>query len=566
MADLLDRRSIEQRISATSDPRETAVVLAARAALRALPLMVYEYDLERSKGALEFPFRIFSGANIAWAVARFPQLRVHLRPIARRARSNQYGMVSSVTSSALLAADRAAGAAPFAAGPAAAEAASAAIETARELFSSAPVDFVFANDLESLEKGLFAPHELAAEPLWVGAGPSSVPDKSVLAYRALCNVLSRRPNWDVWMDWYDARLSGDPSEEHVEAHRTSIVGKYPASAIKTINAELAGVGQSSAPAISWASKLASLEQTRLGARFVQKDNKLTIDPQGDETDLAVAREPITLQLHEGIKRRAREFSEIAKRVDNQIGWKGLGAAAVQFRDAVECTTEDVPGRIGLVYDSTISLGSFLDLDTRLRSASGKSNVDPLELEVQRAFVDLIRSAAPWLRRFPTARMLDDEAGAFLTKTEDFEAAARIVEIAETTNVISAQDLKLLGAIVEAARRGGFQGEKAGARTVWSSKNLVTAIALVFSFEAGLINNKAAEQSIVAQNGARLYLKAEAEILKLFESAPEDIKQAVAALIDDLRRFPSKDPANLPQAPKERFDRSRRPEEGAADGN
>jgi len=197
----------------------------------------------------------------------------------------------------------------------------------------------------------------------------------------------------------------------------------------------------------------------------------------------------------------------------------------------------------------------------LRKSSDRANADPLDLEIQRAFIDLIRAAAPWLRRFPTARMLDDEAGAFLTRTEHFEAAARIVQVAESTSVILRQDSELLAAIVNAARRGGFQGEKASARSVWSSKNLVTALALIFSFETGLVNNKAAEQSIIAQNGARLYLNAEAEILRLFEDAPEDIRQAVAALIDDLRRLADNNPANLPEKPKERFDHPRRSKEG-----
>ncbi len=101
-------------------------------------------------------------------------------------------------------------------------------------------------------------------------------------------------------------------------------------------------------------------------------------------------------------------------------------------------------------------------------------------------------------------MLDDEAGAFLTRTEHFEAAARIVQVAESTSVILRQDSELL---------------------------------------------------------ARLYLNAEAEILRLFEDAPEDIRQAVAALIDDLRRLADNNPANLPEKPKERFDHPRRSKEG-----
>ncbi len=564
MVNLSDRRSITETISAISDPRETAVVLAARAVLRALPLIVDEYDIKKSKGALEFPFKVFSAANITWAVARYPELRGQQRAQVRRIKIFEYGAVSTAISFALAATDRAAGAASFAAGPAAADAASGAIEATRRAFLNDLVaaDAALEHDFDCLTNGTLLPRELAGQPLWLGATPNLIPDLFTIAKEELYRILSKRPTWDVWIDWYEARLLGKSSNEKAEIDRIAIAARYPTIGIRYINDEI----KDRVDAVSsWSEKLETLKQTRLGAKFVQQGNRLTIDPRGDESDVVVSHDTVMLQLHEGIKRRAREFSEIAKRVDNLIGWQGLGAAAVQFREAVECATEDVPDRIGLVYDSTISLGSFLDLDARLRKSSDRTNADPLDLEVQRAFIDLIRAAAPWLRRFPTARMLDDEAGAFLSRTEHFEAAARIVQIAESTSVILRQDSELLTAVVDAGRRGAFQGEKASARSIWSSKNLVTALAVIFSFETGLINNKAAEQSIIAQNGARLYLSAETEILRLFEDAPEDIRQAMAALIDDLRRQMGGSPTNLPEKPKERFDSLRRLKEGESEG-
>ena len=561
MVDLSDRRLISQSISALSDPRETAVVLATRSVLRALPLVINEYNIRKSKGALEFPFKMFAGASLVWTIARYPELRARLRPQVKYLSFLRGRSVGAAMSFALAAADRAAGNAPHAAGPAAADAASGAIEAARHAFlrDSIAADAAVKDDFYRLANGAL-PRELASEALWVG----EMPDIMVNAIQDLYVSLSMRLNWDIWINWYEARLLGRPSDRETEIGRVSSVGKYPTWSIRAINAEIAGGAYSSTA--SWAEKLATLKQARLGAKFVERGGRLTIDPAGEESDAVVSQDPVMSQLHEGIKRRAREFCDVARRVDNLIGWRGLGAAAIQFREAVECGTKDVPGRIGYVYDSAISLGSFLDLDARLRRSSDQASADPLDLEVQRAFVDLIRATAPWLRRFPTARMLDDEAGAFLTRTQDFDAAVHIAQIAESTDVILKQDSELLTSIIEAARRGGFQGDKASARSVWSSKNLVTALALIFSFETGLVNNKAAEQSIIAQNGARLYLKAETEILRLFEDSPEDIKQALAALFDDLRRRNDDNVPILPGKPRERFDKVRRWEEADSEEN
>lgn len=336
-------------------------------------------------------------------------------------------------------------------------------------------------------------------------------------------------------------------------------GENPNSTLKAISYVRAKAGL---PAIDmvelhrrdaedWAERVSQLRQAPLGARFVQRDDVLSIDPSGDESDEAAAAEPVINQLHDGVRRKAKEFVEPAKRVGNQRGWEGLGETAERFSNAIACKTSDIPAQIGTVYESIIALGSFLDLDARLRKSPAASNADPLDLEIQRQFTDLIRTAAPWVRRFPTARMLDDETGAFLTRTDLYEPAAQIIKVAETSQVITTEDARLLQTIIEAARRGEFQGQKAAARSVWSSKNLVTALGIVLSLEVGMVGNEAASKSIIAQRGAQFYLSAEDYVMKLFEDAPEDIKQALKAMIDDLRKNSGGDPANVPDRPRQR---------------
>ena len=370
---------------------------------------------------------MFSAACIVWTAARYPDMRQRLRPLTRRMVIHQNGAVGSAMVFAVSAFERASGTASFAAGLAAAEAASGVIEVARGAFvNGVEIDAALTDDFASLLTRA-TPAALAGRELWV----NSTPRQFSLAKELLYESLSKRANWNVWTDWYESRVHGGLSSKEIEVDRAEAVGVYPKANIKSINLHIKEKIDNPTLNARWARDLAALKQTPFGAKFIQDQDQLTIDYGGDESDVAVSKEPITSQLHDGIKRRANEFLDIARRVDNQIGWKGLGAAAVQFSESIECATQDVPSRIGMIYDSTISLGSFLDLDTRLRKSSDRSNADPLDLEVQRAFINLVRSAAPWLRRFPTARMLDEEAGAFLTRTNHFEAAAKIVEIAES---------------------------------------------------------------------------------------------------------------------------------------
>jgi hypothetical protein len=378
------------------------------------------------------------------------------------------------------------------------------------------------------------------------------------------NPLTKDFGFDWWIRWYETRLADnsegtfgqrrDAKPPPVDVRVTAQPEAFWAQDVPKINAEIqswhltSSAGSQDLASVDWATQIAQLQQAPLGARFMQHGDSLIIDAAGDESDIKAADESLTRQLHEGVRRRAIEFSGIAKRVDNQVGWTGLGEAAARFSKSVDRPTSEIPGNIGNVYDAIISLGSFLDLDAKLRAAPSGSNADPLDFEVQRAFSDLIRSAAPWVRRFPTARLLDDEAGAFLMRQDLYEPAAGVIRVAEETQVISGHDARLLQSIVEAARRGDYQGQKAGARGIFSSKNLVAAMALVMSLEVGMIGNEAASKSVIAQKGAQFYLKAESHVMKLFEDAPNDIKQALRAMMNEINLTP----ANLPQRPRQRF--------------
>ncbi|MFB6415130.1 MULTISPECIES: hypothetical protein [Bradyrhizobium] len=574
MVDFSDRRAIANWISGTSDPRQTAVVLAARAALRALPLAanaaIFKPTKKKTSNASsDYAFSIFRAASIVWVIAKYPEERRRLRPLASVSGVSNYDSVTSPLSFAMGTASDAAGTADFAAAAAAADYASGTIEVARIAFSgggdlfrseatpdmkklAAAAERALMADVDQLEKWL-TPTELASLPLW----PDGVPSAIRKLQQKLQRVLPQKEGWETWIDWYDRRLDGSYTLRATELKRIELVEGFPRNDPAFINAQIKRLLVEQPRAPNWVNRLATLKQASLGATFVQRGDKLTIDYADDKSDAAAAADAITIQLHAGVQKRAYEFSEIAKRVDNQIGWSGLGAAARQFSHAVDCRTYEVPSRIGTVYDTIITLGSFLELDARLRKSQDRSIADPLDPEVERAFFDLIRAAAPWVRRFPTARSLDDEAGAFLQRPDLYGPAAEIIDTAQAVQVISPDDGELLRALSQAARRGEFQGQKAGARSIWSSKNLVTAIGMLLSLEIGMIGNEAATNSLIAKKGADFYLKAEAQVLRLFKDGAPDVLLAVQALIDDLKEKSKQNVPVIPEPPKEIRDRARR---------
>jgi formylglycine-generating enzyme required for sulfatase activity len=295
-------------------------------------------------------------------------------------------------------------------------------------------------------------------------------------------------------------------------------------------------GAKSTPSVSRKERerLADAAQTRTGILWIEKGGQLTIGSLGANPDHAFAREPLCHQLRDGVVRKSRNFAAIANRLDNAIGWNGIGKAAERFATQVDCGVEALPERLGFIYDAILELGSFLELDARLRH-SPSSAADPLDPEVRRVFTDLIRTAAPWLRRFPTICELDDDLGAFLVSSELLDAAEAVVPIASREELVSTSDAELIHALANTARRGDFQGRKAGTRTVHSVRNLVVlGTSLLATVYISSIGSKLAEKSVVADRTASVLLAAESYIVPLFADLSDDIRIALLSLLDDLK--------------------------------
>ena len=76
----------------------------------------------------------------------------------------------------------------------------------------------FAWDASRVELGQIGP-DLASERLW----PKGEPTWAVSSWsRLACALQSLNEDREVWTDWYEARLRGDPPDEAVEIARARV--------------------------------------------------------------------------------------------------------------------------------------------------------------------------------------------------------------------------------------------------------------------------------------------------------------------------------------------------------
>jgi hypothetical protein len=141
-------------------------------------------------------------------------------------------------------------------------------------------------------------------------------------------------------------------------------------------------------------------QQRPGVQWVEHGDKLVIASEADATDLAAAEKPIVRQLHAAVRQKVERLAPLLNSIDESLGWSGFDEALDLFRTAVEGETAQVAERVGVLYSATISLGTFLEFDNDLRQRPQDfKNVQPLDPDRRRAFMHLIRTAAPWVRQF-----------------------------------------------------------------------------------------------------------------------------------------------------------------------
>jgi hypothetical protein len=281
-----------------------------------------------------------------------------------------------------------------------------------------------------------------------------------------------------------------------------------------------------------------LEQSPLGVRFEIEDDFLAITMTGALTDEEAAKSKVTQQLHQQVKNKAQDLTNKVSRLANQPEWQALAGAASRFDQLVSTDIESVAERVGLVWGELVSLGSSAEQDDALKKIPD-AFASPLDPDIRRPLLDLLQTAGPWIRSFPTARKLDDEHAAFTAPKTSLEPAKDVLNVAKDKDVVANDDAEILDAALDAGRNSGQQSQKAGNWGQTSIRNLVVGVVAIAAtgvstgaFRA--IGEEFANNSVLARKTTELLLDGEDAIIKFVESLPADLRSIVNALLKVLK--------------------------------
>jgi len=233
------RQDVERWLK--NKPREIAVIIAARAALRVVPILsesVQQRGDKAGKRELSLILAVLRATAAAWVAIESP---TRTAAAARSASYAAYNYDNSVAAAASSSSAVAAYTDEYAArGTAAIVICANASARVADIHGAGVEDTeliaytAVSSDASLIDEGVQI-STLSHLPLWLKGSPRWARDSWI----RLKNVL--RPldeDWDVWMDWYEARLEGSPANEALEIARVLIADEIWRQGPKVVNAEI----------------------------------------------------------------------------------------------------------------------------------------------------------------------------------------------------------------------------------------------------------------------------------------------------------------------------------------
>jgi hypothetical protein len=475
-------------------PRGIAAVLAARSALRVVPAFASEVGPRGSEKAKRNILPIFRCIATAWVVGGWP---TRTREAAFNAKDNAYS-AAAIAANAINAAS-AGSASAYAYAYAAASASDAASATfssdaTNDFAANASANAAYAtanadsggslaassatiweatlNDANALEVSQppgMPPHHLAVRPLW----PTKPPKWVLENWQKLKSVLlAANENWEVWTDWYEMRLLGDPANEALEVARVTIPEEIWVQGPKVVNAhikKLIAKYDSGAAEIVIEGSEATFNIDKMPV--VPKARRAAVEPVWRKAKLTLPKKPSQIDLNQKEfagalsalrkelqslaqavgdeanidKRPARYFEDIAGRIPKKVPKQEelfrLGHAEEVLRHFEKAVGDEWPEfLVGRYHALLLQFDRTLRQSPTWREFKRNASKETLNADQMSNFGDLAKQAANVLR--------EEEANQFVDRVipESIDQLPKLASLdADEVSLAVEADLQLLAA-------------------------------------------------------------------------------------------------------------------------
>jgi hypothetical protein len=484
-------------------PREVSIAFAARAALRVLPILWGAQAGVEDDFLADVVLWVFRATALAWAAAKYPSQATRLRS------ARAFGAVAVRADTVRTAAARAAAMAAAdavrtvhesmnaatavgvsAATTAAIDAAATAVTAANNHAFWSAISF----DATRVEAGVAA-SVIAGLPLW----PQDQPDELQSLWQEMRTaLLAAGEYWDVWTDWYEARIAGGVGDEEHELAYLRIEEGLWDQGPAAVNAEIkrrmpdrsAALDTTEAPdeaaftgdvapvplvADSISSLGASAGEPTLEPGPVLQVTKRGLEiisqPIGTDFD-----EQLQKALHDRLRRLLSTLKDATARVAN--AHPALAHLISEYSELVEQPFDQ------LDVASLWAVGAGL---LAFRAAFTNQSTSTMTEPLEPALLALLQQAAAihsgFILGFPKGRELTDRADRLPLSPEIIAQIApsthRILEeLARARNFVELRTRKFLAVIDESLIVHGWQTARIGHNAYVLTRNSIIALGKV----------------------------------------------------------------------------------------
>jgi hypothetical protein len=340
---------------------------------------------------------------------------------------------------------------------------------------------------------------------------------------------STHSNQSVWIGWYERIMNGgQTSLEEEEAYALINSQDIWAQGSDAINDAIAKRLQEIAERESLEGEKAQIE-AGAGATIVIENDQLRLRPVVDEGDIATADDPMARQLHAELLKALPDFVDQARRYGNREGWTGLDISALEYAELVQSGLPAISQNVVRFWTLSCKIGSFINQDDDLRAGNG-SYAEPLDADGRQTILNVLAPGAPLVRRFPTGLILDEDYQRFNEPRDRAPIAITLIQSAKQQQVLHGPSADIINDALEVGTRTGVQAVKSRS---WAER-MARAVALTVLIGAGAagaafttgvvkkIGEKVADKSVLAQRLTDFLLSEEQKIVELTKDLPPDL--------------------------------------------
>ena len=361
-------------------------------------------------------------------------------------------------------------------------------------------------------------------PIW----RNSAPEWATKNWHTLRSILlgAEGEDWDVWADWYEARLSGSQINLILEEAILLIPDEIWAAGPKVANAEIRRLMQVHAPKskrrprLTIEEAIALAERDERGFSVVNRGGVFVLDHSA-----TAEREQVEADLPMMRKRAARLL-----RAFERANFPMQQDCAEDIRDfiiIIEGDYEAIAKEARNLWNISIGFGSAFERDSEERKREGE-----LLTADQRAAVDIfLATSANFVRLFPAVRKMDSENRLHRNIENRHSLTLALIESSVQHEIVLKADADILLALAQIANAATQQSAKAANALDATQTNLLRRVALLGAAGVGAV-----AQGALTQVGVDLesQLQLSERSVDFIHMAENDIRAFILSLPSDIR--------------------------------